>query len=51
LQQWRNQGHPAANWMDRLIGSVSDDETFQKAMEAGRAFREADRAGEESDEQ
>jgi hypothetical protein len=51
LEQWRNQGGPAANWIDRLIGSISDEETFQKAVEAGRAFRQADRPAEEGDEQ
>jgi hypothetical protein len=51
LQQWRNQSGPAGNWIDRLSGSVSDQETFRKAVEAGRAFRHADRPEEEGDGQ
>ena len=51
LQQWRKTGGPAANWIDRLIGSVSDQDAFDKAMQAGRAFREADRPAGEGDEQ
>jgi hypothetical protein len=41
---------PAANWIDKVTGSISDDEAFQEALEFGRAFRHADRPQDEADE-
>jgi len=32
-----------ANWLDKFIGSVSDLEAFEEALEYGRAFRQSDR--------
>jgi uncharacterized membrane protein YcaP (DUF421 family) len=31
------------NWLEKLIGSVSDEEAFIEALEYGRAFRQADK--------
>ena len=31
------------NWLDRLIGSISDDSAFLEALEYGRAFRQSDK--------
>lgn len=31
------------NWLDRLIGSISDDAAFLEALEYGRAFRQSDK--------
>jgi hypothetical protein len=34
---------PAANWLERIIGSFKDEPEFEKVLEYGRAIREADR--------
>ncbi|WP_315791516.1 transferase hexapeptide repeat containing protein [Fischerella sp. JS2] len=39
-----------SNWLDKLIGSISDESTFLEALEYGRSFREADKPIDESDE-
>jgi hypothetical protein len=31
------------NWLERLIGSITDDEAFLEALEYGRAFRQSDK--------
>jgi hypothetical protein len=31
------------NWLDRLIGSISDDSAFLEALEYGRTFRQSDK--------
>ncbi len=31
------------NWLERLIGSISDDAAFLEAQEYGREFRQSDR--------
>ncbi|AFZ15222.1 hypothetical protein Cri9333_4439 [Crinalium epipsammum PCC 9333] len=31
------------NWLEKLIGSISDEAAFQEALEYGRAFRQADK--------
>ncbi len=31
------------NWLDRVIGSVTDVEAFEEALKYGRAFRYSDR--------
>jgi hypothetical protein len=31
------------NWLERLIGSISDDSAFIEALEYGRAFRQSDK--------
>ena len=39
------------NWLDKLIGSISDEATFIEVLEYGRAFREADNPTDEIGEQ
>jgi hypothetical protein len=40
---------PAANWLDRVIGSMKEDvEAFEEVLAYGRAIREADRPAEDS---
>ena len=34
---------PTAGWLDRLTGSVTDDEAFEEAMRLGREFRRTGR--------
>lgn len=42
---------PAAkNWLDKVVGSISDDEAFLKALEYGRELRRADVPTDETDE-
>jgi hypothetical protein len=38
------------NWLERVIGSISDVEAFDEAIEYGRQFRHADRPADEADE-
>jgi hypothetical protein len=33
---------PSENWLEKLIGSISDEAAFHEALEYGRAFRQAD---------
>jgi hypothetical protein len=37
------------NWLDKLIGSISDEDAFREALEYGRAFRQADKPIHEGD--
>ena len=37
------------NWLDRFIGSVSDKEAFEEALEYGRQFRYAERPKDEDE--
>jgi hypothetical protein len=42
---------PSGNWLDKVIGSISDEEAFREALEFGRAFRSADRPPDEAGKQ
>jgi hypothetical protein len=35
------------NWLDKLIGSISDEAAFLEAADYGRAYRQADRPSDE----
>lgn len=37
----------APNWIDRLTGSISNDDLFLEALEYGRSFRVADQPSDE----
>jgi hypothetical protein len=37
------------NWLDTLIGSISDDLAFLEALEYGRAFRQSDKPIDDAD--
>jgi hypothetical protein len=39
------------NWLDKLIGSISDEAAFLEALEYGRISRQTDKPIEESHEQ
>ncbi|AKG20579.1 hypothetical protein [Calothrix sp. 336/3] len=39
------------NWLDKLIGSISDEEAFLEALEYGRAFRQSDKPHDEESEE
>ncbi|MFI5386883.1 MAG: transferase hexapeptide repeat containing protein [Fimbriimonadales bacterium] len=38
------------NWLDKVIGSISDVEAFEEALKYGREFRYSDRPADEDDE-
>src|SRR5262249_12391227 len=38
------------NWLERVIGSISDAEAFDEALNYGREVRHADRPADEDDE-
>jgi hypothetical protein len=37
------------NWLDKVAGSISDEEAFLEALELGRAYRDADRPCDKND--
>ena len=45
--QVRQARTAAVDWIDKISGSISDDEAFEQALEYGRAFRHADRPEDE----
>jgi len=40
----------SANWLQQLIGSVSDEEAFLEALEYGRSFRQTDNINESNEQ-
>ncbi len=38
------------NWLEKLIGSISDDAAFLEAIEYGRAFRQSDKPSSDANE-
>jgi hypothetical protein len=51
LQRKVDSKPTSENWLQKLIGSISDEVAFLEALEYGRAFRQADKSISESDEQ
>lgn len=48
----RIDGVPAdSNWLEKVIGSISDEPTFLEALEYGKSLRYTDRYTGEADEQ
>ncbi len=42
--QYKFESKPSPeNWLDKLIGSISDDSVFLEALEYGRAFCQSDK--------
>lgn len=50
LKRKTDSNFTSSNWLDKLIGSISDEAAFLEALEYGRSFREADKPADESDE-
>jgi hypothetical protein len=46
LQHAMTARKPAADWLDRVIGSMKDEPAFDEVVAYGRAIREADRPAE-----
>jgi hypothetical protein len=49
--QSKVEDKPSGDWLEKLVGSVSDEEAFLDALEYGRAFREADCPAGDDDKQ
>lgn len=43
LQEAMNARQPAADWLDRVIGSMKDEPAFDEVLAYGQAIRQADR--------
>lgn len=41
----------SSNWLERVIGSVSDEPAFIEALEYGRSLRYADKPIDEADDE
>jgi hypothetical protein len=46
----KNIDRPATNWMDKLVGSITDEAAFLEALDYGRSVRQADRPLNDIDE-
>ena len=43
LQQRLGGVAVSANWLNKVVGSISDEQAFLEALKLGRAVRDADR--------
>jgi hypothetical protein len=48
LQEAMRNRQPAADWLDRVIGSMKDQPAFDDVLALGRAARLVDRPAEDS---
>jgi phage shock protein A len=46
----KNIDRPATNWMDKLVGSITDEAAFLEALDYGRSVRQSDRPLDDIDE-
>jgi hypothetical protein len=51
LQHKLESKPPSEDWVDKLVGSVSDEAAFLEALDYGRLARQADKPLDESNEQ
>ncbi|NJL39150.1 MAG: transferase hexapeptide repeat containing protein [Leptolyngbyaceae cyanobacterium SM1_4_3] len=51
LQQRVGSKPISKNWLDKFVGSISDELAFLEALEYGRAFRQSDKPTDEYDKQ
>jgi hypothetical protein len=49
LKQQAKVNPTSGSWLDKLVGSISDDEGFEQVLEYGRAFRHHDRPSDQDD--
>jgi hypothetical protein len=47
LQRRINGAAPSEDWLEKVSGSVTDEEAFLEALEYGREFRQADKPKDE----
>ncbi len=50
LKQKNNNDSTSDNWLNKLIGSISDEAAFSEALEYGRLFRQSDKPADEGDQ-
>jgi hypothetical protein len=50
LKQQAKSNPTAGNWLERLVGSVSDDAGFEEVLAYGRAFRDSDRLADQAED-
>ena len=50
LQQRLPASSSPSSWLDKVVGSVTDDEAFLEALALGRAYRHADLVDEPAGE-
>lgn len=48
--QSKVEDKPSENWLDKMIGSISDEEAFLEALEYGRTFRKSGKLTDEDSE-
>ncbi|MBE9204230.1 transferase hexapeptide repeat containing protein [Synechocystis salina LEGE 06099] len=44
LQNKVDNGDSRGNWLEKMVGSISDDAVFLEALEYGRVFRQSGRS-------
>lgn len=49
LQRKFESKSTSENWLEKLVGSISDEAAFLEALEYGRTFRQADKPTDEVD--
>lgn len=49
--QHKVESKPSENWLEKLTGSISDEEAFLEVLKYGRTFRQADKPTDTDDEQ
>jgi hypothetical protein len=50
LKQQAKVNPTSGSWLDKLVGSISDEEGFEQVLEYGRAYRDHDRPSEQADD-
>jgi hypothetical protein len=50
LKQQAKVNPTPGSWLDKLVGSISDDEGFEQVLEYGRTYRDHDRPSEQADD-
>jgi hypothetical protein len=40
---------PDPDWLERVAGSIADDEAFRKVLDYGREFRQSDRPPDDAE--
>ncbi|MDJ0620451.1 MAG: transferase hexapeptide repeat containing protein [Calothrix sp. MO_192.B10] len=41
---------PTSNWLEKVTGSISDEQGFLEVLKYGKSFREADKPTDEAEE-
>ncbi len=49
LKQQNTKNSSSGNWLNQLIGSISDESAFLEALDYGRSYRQSDKPVDEND--